>query len=239
MGSVQYRADVAKFLPEMENLSIHARVTRLAWRKMIEDELPVEALRRLSHREYVDDGEWWEAVRTVTRAEEDFKERKDLGGGGPSGATQGEKRKFTDSKPTLPAKRVKKQYTATEKAAYQKKKAAERKVKKEGSVAPKGEVRHMVWSEAHKGVDQKVVDKRKSENECPRCRMKNHTWKYCRKPIQVSAIYRGQSKPKRQSAFPPKRRPQVATVAIDGLGESSRQAVQRPQAWAFEDDDIL
>ena len=54
---------------------------------MIADELPFEALRRLSHREYVDNGEWLEAVRTVTRAEEDFKEPKDLRGGGPSTAT--------------------------------------------------------------------------------------------------------------------------------------------------------
>jgi len=226
-------------LMEMENLNIHARVTGIAWRKMVEDQLPIEALRRLSHREYVDDGEWLEAVRTVTRAEEDFKERKDLRGGGPSGMTRGDKRKFEDSKQTVAAKRVKRQYTATEKAAYQKKKAGERKVKKEGSVAPRGEVKHTVWSEAHQGVDQKVVDKRKSDNECRRCGRKNHTWKYCRKPIQVSAIYRGQSKPKRQPAFAPKRRPQVATVAVEGQGESSRRAVQRPPAWAFEDDDIL
>jgi len=58
----------------MENLNIHARVTGIAWRKMIEDELTVDVLRRLSHREYVDNGERLEAVRTVTRAEEDFKE---------------------------------------------------------------------------------------------------------------------------------------------------------------------
>jgi len=128
---------------------------------------------------------------------------------------------------------------ATEKAAYQKKKAGERKVKKEGSVPLKGEVRHTVWSEAHQGVEQKVVDKRKSDDECTRCGMKNHTWKSCRKQIQASDIYRGQSKRKRQAAFPPKRRPQVATVAGDGQGESSRPAVQRPPAWAVEDDDIL
>jgi len=145
MGSVKYLGDVAKFLMEMANLNIHARVTGIAGRKMIEDELPIEALRRLSHREYVYDGEWLEAVRTVTRAEEDFKERKDLRGGGPCGTTRGEKRKFDDSKPTVAAKSVKKQYTATEKAAYQKKKAGERKVKKEGSVATKGEVRHTLW----------------------------------------------------------------------------------------------
>jgi len=239
MGSVKYRGDVAKFLMEMQNLNIHARVTGIAWRKMIEDELPIEALRRLSYREYVDDGEWVEAVRTVTGAEEDFKERKDLRGGSPSGATQGEKRKFEDSRPTVPAKRVKKQYTATEKGAYQKKKAGEKQVKKEGSVAPTGDVRHTVWSEAHQGGDQKVVDKRKSDNKCPQCRMRNYVWKHCRKPIQVSAVYRGQSKAKRPSAFAPKPRPQVATVAVDGKGESSKRAVQRPPAWAFEDDDIL
>jgi len=56
-GSVKYRGNVAKFLIEMENLNIHARVTGIAWRKIIEDEPPVEALRRLSHREYVDDGD--------------------------------------------------------------------------------------------------------------------------------------------------------------------------------------
>jgi len=105
---------------------------------MIEEGLPIEALRRLSHREYVDDREWLEAVRTVTRAGEDFKERKDLRAGVLSGTRRGEKRQFEDSKPTVPAKRVTKQYTATEKAAYQKKKAGERKVKKEGSVAPTG-----------------------------------------------------------------------------------------------------
>jgi len=113
---VKYRGDVAKFLMEMENLNIHARVTGIARRKMIEDELPIEALRQLSDSEYVDDGEWLEAVRTVTRADQDFKERRDLRGGGPSGATRGEKRKFEDSKPTVTAKRVKSQYMAKEKA---------------------------------------------------------------------------------------------------------------------------
>jgi len=66
MGSVKYRGDVAKFLMEMENLNIHGRVTRIAWRNMMEDKPPGEALPWVPHREYVDDGEWLEAVRTVT-----------------------------------------------------------------------------------------------------------------------------------------------------------------------------
>jgi len=57
MGSVKYRGDGTTFLIVMENLNIHERVTGIARRKMIQDELPVEPLRRLSHREYVEDGE--------------------------------------------------------------------------------------------------------------------------------------------------------------------------------------
>ena len=153
--------------------------------------------------------------------------------------TRREKRWLEDSKPTVTAKRVKRQYTAKQKADYQKKMAGERKLKKEGSGAPAGEVRYKVWGDAHQGVDQKVLDKPKSDNECTRCGMKNPPWKYCRQPIQVSAIYRGQSKPKPQSTFAAKRRPQVATVAADGQGESSRRPVQRPPACASEDDQVL
>jgi len=67
--------------------------------------------------------------------------------------------------------------------------AVERRVEKEGSVSLAGEVRHTVWAEAHKGVDQKVVNQRKSDQECTRCGMKNPAGKFCRKLVQVSAIY--------------------------------------------------
>jgi len=141
--------------------------------------------------------------------------------------------------PTVAAKCVKKQYTAKEKADYQKKKAGERMVKKERSVAPLGEVKHTVCADAHEGVDQKVVDKRKSDNECTQCGIQNHGGKYFRKPIEVLAVYRGPAKPKRRSPFGPKQCPQVATLAVDGKGESSKRAVQRPPAWAFDNEDIL
>jgi len=104
---------------------------------MIEDQIPEDALRRLSLREYIDNGEWLDAVRAVTRAEEDFRERKSRCGGGPSRATKGEKRKYEDSKPIVTAEHVKKQYTAKEKADYQNKMAGERNLKKEGTVSAK------------------------------------------------------------------------------------------------------
>jgi len=72
---------------------------------------------------------------------------------------------------------------------YKAQNAEERKVKKEGSVAPKREVKHAVWAEGHEGIDQKVVDKRRKENECTMCGMDQYRWKFCRKLVQVSAIY--------------------------------------------------
>jgi len=107
MGFVKYHGDIAKFLLKMENLNIHTWVTTIARRKMIEDQIPEHSLRRLSLREDGDDGKWLEAVKTITRAEEDFRERKSLRGGGPCGTTRAEKMKFEDSKPMVAGKRVK------------------------------------------------------------------------------------------------------------------------------------
>jgi len=41
IGLVKYHCDVAKFVMELENLNIDARVTGIAWGKMIEYELPM------------------------------------------------------------------------------------------------------------------------------------------------------------------------------------------------------
>jgi len=91
-------------------------------------------------------------------------------------------------------------------------------VKKEGRVARKGEFRHTEWAEAHKGDHQKVVYKRKSDNECTRGGMKNHAWKYSRKPVQVSAVNRGRAKRKQRWAFAPLGCPHVAPMAANGQG---------------------
>jgi len=48
MGFVKYHGNIAKFLLEMENLNIHARVTGIGWRQIIEEQIPEDALRRLS-----------------------------------------------------------------------------------------------------------------------------------------------------------------------------------------------
>jgi len=71
------------------------------------------------------------------------------------------------------------QYTAKENADNKAKQAGERNVKKEASGGPAGEVKHPVRVEAHEAVDQKVVDKRKKDNECTQCGIQNHAWKCC------------------------------------------------------------
>jgi len=74
MRLVRYRRDITKLLVAMENLNIDGRVTGIAWRKMIEEEIPEDPLKPLSLRECVDDGKWLEAVRIVIEVEGEFKE---------------------------------------------------------------------------------------------------------------------------------------------------------------------
>jgi hypothetical protein len=172
MAKVRYSNDINKYLLEMDNHNIHAQLTGVAWRKMIEDQLPLEALRRLSLREYTDDMEWQEAVRIVTRQEEDFKERRNLRGDHSSSSASSGKRRRDETSST-PVKKARKQYTAKEKAEYKAKKAGERKVKQE-KAAPKQKIEHKVWATAHEGIGSETTDQRKKDNQCTCCGMDNH-----------------------------------------------------------------
>ena len=127
-------------------------------------------------------------------------------------------------------------YTAKEKRLYQAKKKEEKEARKQ--VAPRQEIMHRFWADAHTGIDQKEIDERKAKKQCTRCTLTNHGWKHCKKEIRISTIQRkpfklpvGRSKPAR----PPKLR--VAAVADDSRGESSQQASQRPLAWTYMEDD--
>ena len=109
---------------------------------MIEDQLPKQALFWMSIHDHDDEADWMAEIRQVTRMEEDFKERKSLRGGGLSNPQRSKKRKVADTRSSVPAKKARNKYTAKETAEYKKKKAAERGVKKEGSLAPKkGEIK--------------------------------------------------------------------------------------------------
>jgi len=78
MVSVKYHRDSAEFFASNRESKYPCKRHQDIPRKVIEDQISEDTLRRLSLTKYVEDGEWLEAVRTFTRAEEDWKERKSL-----------------------------------------------------------------------------------------------------------------------------------------------------------------
>src|SRR5207302_604365 len=59
------------------------------------------------------------------------------------------------------------------------------KSKKKGSGAHK---LHTDWEQAHDGIPQEVVDKRRADKGCTRCGLNNHKWKDCRKSIAIATV---------------------------------------------------
>ena len=234
MMKVRYKGDIDQFLLEIDNWNVKVKVTGVVLRKMIEDQIPEEAVRRLSMINPIpDEREWLEAVRTAVRKEEDFQEGRKLKNTDSSGSASSGKRKRTEPTPTV----VKKpKYTAKEKRVYQAKKKDEKAARK--PAAPRQEIMHRVWADAHTGIDQKEIDERKAKKQCTRCTLPNHGWKHCKKEIRVSTIQRRPFKlPVGRSKPPRPRKPRVAAVADDRRGESSQQASQRPLAWTYMEDD--
>ena len=118
-------------------------------------------------------------------------------------------------------------YTAKEKMVYQARKKEEKAGKK--PTAPRQEIMHRVWADAHTGIDQKEINDRKAKKQCTQCTLTNHGWKHCKKETRISTIQRrpfklpvGRPKPSRPQKL------RVAAVADDSGGESSQQASQRP-----------
>ena len=76
---VRYTGDIDQVLREIEKWNVKARVTGVAFRKMIDDQIPDEGVRRMSMMDPIaEDREWLDAVRTPSKAEEDFVERRKL-----------------------------------------------------------------------------------------------------------------------------------------------------------------
>jgi len=237
MLKVRYKNDINQFLVEFENWNVKAKVTGIALRKLIRDQIPDEAVRRMSmHKEYADDRDWIEALRQAVRDDQDFQEGKRLKENNFSGSNSSGKRKRDEARTTKITKKPK--YTAKEKRVYQAKKKEE-KVEK-GKAAPLQKIMDRVWADAHTGIDQKIVDERKAKGQCTRCTLTNHGWKHCQKEIRVRTIQRKPFKlPGGRTNHPNPRKPRVAAVAEDSRGETSPQANQRPLAWTFMEDEEL
>jgi len=113
---------------------------------MVEKRLPLEALCRLSNQEYGSDPEWLAAIRTVTKAEEAFKEQRGLRHEPSMKSDSSGKRKRQKDTGEKPSR---KKYSPSEKATYKAKKAGE----KMGKAASKGQtVEHTNFKDAHSGI---------------------------------------------------------------------------------------
>ena len=179
---ISYKGVIDEFLQQIQSNNNRAKVTGLAFRKIVDDQVPEEAIRRMSmQQEYIDDREWLRALRKAVKDEEDLKERRKLKAN--SFGTVAQKRKAPEQATAM----VKKpKYTAKEKRVYHAAKKEEAKVKKE-TAAPRNKIIHRVWKTAQEGIDQKQIDERNAKGQCTRCTLNNHGWKHCEKEIRISA----------------------------------------------------
>ena len=228
MIKVRYKGDIDHFLLEIDNWNVKVKVTGVVLRNMIEDQIPEEAVRTLSIKDPIpDEREWLEAVWTAVRKEEDFQEGRKLKNTDSAGSASSGKRKRKE--PTAAVVKIPK-YTAKEKRVYQTRKMEEMAAKK--PAAPRQEIMHRVWADAHTGIDLKEIDEWKVKKLCTRCTLTNHGWEHWTKEIRISTIQRRPFKLPVGRAKPPRpRTPRVAAVADDSPGESSQQTSQRPLAW--------
>ena len=115
---LKYKGDIDEVLQQIESKNNRAKVTGIALRKIVEDQVPEEAIRRMSmQQENIDDREWLEALRKAVKDEEDLQERRRLKGN--SFGTVAQKRKPPNKQrkrlrsPSIPPK--KKGYTRQQK----------------------------------------------------------------------------------------------------------------------------
>jgi len=176
MLKVRYNNDINQFSLELENWNVKAKLAGIPFRKLIIDQIPDEAVRRMSmHQEYADDRDWIEVVRQAVRDEEDFQEGKRLKDNNFAGSNSSGQRQRDAPVTTKTTKKPK--YTAKEKRVDQAKKEEE-KIDK-GKAAPRQKIMHRVWANAHTGIDQKIVDKPKAKGQCTGCTLTNHGLKHC------------------------------------------------------------
>ena len=79
MRKVKYKGDIDQFLLEIAKWNVKAKVTGVAFRQIIKDQIAEEDVRRMTMIDpNTDDREWVEAIRMAVKKEEDFKERRKL-----------------------------------------------------------------------------------------------------------------------------------------------------------------
>jgi len=65
MDKIIYKGKINTYLLLLKNLNIKAGLTGIAWRVNVENKLPQDILRRLSHVKFSDDDDWIETLWEV------------------------------------------------------------------------------------------------------------------------------------------------------------------------------
>jgi hypothetical protein len=245
MKKDKYHGDIMHYLLRMENHNIKVQLRGVAWREVIKAQLPEEALLRLSMEEYPDDELWLAGLKTAVRRYEEYKEDGKLRRQNGESSSRPKREERVEKKNPRPPKR----YTKEKRDAYMGKAGKpkyERKPragdKKGKTVAPKNEVVHTDYKEAHQGIPLDVTERRRSNQACTRCGLTNHFWKHCRREQQVNTIGQRRfatNKRRRENDDRPKKRVAVVAERSQEGSSGQRSRNDRPKAWDLYDGEDL
>jgi len=221
----KYHGDIRQFLLRMENHNIKVGLQGVAWRDMLQAQMPEAGILRLSFETYPNDELWQEGFKNAMIQHANHEEDKRLRHGKGESSGTSISRKPENRAPTKSNERPPKRYTAEKWAAYKGKPKLPR-VKpwsKEKTVTDKKEVVLTGWEKAHNTIPKDVIDRQRNNKGCTRCGMTNHFLKHCRKEQSVATFDTKRYKSnKRKRDQPQAQRKRVAVVAEECQGESSR-----------------
>jgi len=242
MDKIIYKDRIDTYLLLLENLNIKADLTGIAWRVKVENKLPQDILRRLSHFKFNDDDHWIETMREVGRQEEELLERGKLSKSISTPHNPALKRKREGLEKGFNTKFEKKNDNKPRKdnTSRWKSPRTTTTAKRNGN---NSKDEHTDWKKAHEGIAEEMGEKRKREKQCTRCTLDNHTWRKCRKPIVVATAftYGNKGNPK------PYRKPRTSTLAVHNPPPSRSEQVPKidrvhrempTQVWELSDTEM-
>jgi len=159
MDKIIYKGKIDTCLLLLENLNIKTGLTGVAWRVKVENKLPQDILRRLSHFNFNNDDHWIETLREVGRQEEELLERGKLSKSISTPHNPAPKRKREGSEKGFNTKFEKKKDHKPRKDNTSRWKSPWTTTVKRNSNNSKDE--HTDWKKAHEGIAEEVVEKRK------------------------------------------------------------------------------
>ena len=155
-----------------------------------------------------------ETLREVGRQEEELLERRKLSRVITTLQTATVKRKRDDTNKGFNIKAEKKGadgYTDMERKNFASRWKAVRSTSGQKTQIDSSKDVHTNWNEAHKGIPDNLVAKRKTEKRCTRCHLLNHGWRKCRKEAVVATAF---IKRKGQDRSKPTLKPPTSTLAV-------------------------